>query len=100
MKGGLIALPQVMWTRCMLHKESLVSKEMSELSDVMDSIVKAVNFVKKCALQTCLHTLLYFTILRFDGFHMEQCCHTCWRYTRLFGSFTSPKPCRAGCKFQ
>ena len=82
----------------------ILAKDMSvELSDVMDSVVKVVNIVKKSALQTRLfsnlcaaekNTLRYCTILRFDGFHVEQCCHVCWNYARLFGSFyfsfTSP----------
>uniref|UniRef100_A0A8P4GCM0 SCAN domain-containing protein 3 n=1 Tax=Dicentrarchus labrax TaxID=13489 RepID=A0A8P4GCM0_DICLA len=58
LKSGLIALvrdvaPEVIWTHCMLHRESLVAKDMSaELSDVMGSAVKVVNIVKKSALQT------------------------------------------------
>ncbi|KAJ4944234.1 hypothetical protein JOQ06_012779 [Pogonophryne albipinna] len=64
LKSGLIALvrdvsPQVMWTHCMLHRESLVAKDMSaELADVMDSVVKVVNLVKKSALQTRLFSNL------------------------------------------
>ena len=63
-KSGLIALvrdvaPQVIWTHCMLHREALVAKDMSvELSDVMDSVVKVVNIVKKSALQTRLFSNL------------------------------------------
>uniref|UniRef100_A0A8C5A3P1 DUF4371 domain-containing protein n=1 Tax=Gadus morhua TaxID=8049 RepID=A0A8C5A3P1_GADMO len=62
LKSGLIALvrdvaPEVIWTHCMLHRESLVAKDMSaELSDVMD--VKVVNIVKKSALQTRLFSNL------------------------------------------
>uniref|UniRef100_A0A3Q2NXH9 HAT C-terminal dimerisation domain-containing protein n=1 Tax=Fundulus heteroclitus TaxID=8078 RepID=A0A3Q2NXH9_FUNHE len=64
LKSGLIALvrdvaPEVIWTHCMLHRESLVAKDMSaELSDVMDSVVKVVNIVKKSALQTRLFSNL------------------------------------------
>ena len=51
--------PEVIWTHCMLHKESLVAKEMSaELSYVMESVVKVVNTVKKSALQTRLFSNL------------------------------------------
>ena len=40
---------------CMLHRESLVAKDMSaELHDVMDTVMKVVNIVKKSALQTRL----------------------------------------------
>ena len=43
----------------MIHRESLVAKEMSaELSDVMDSVVKVVNIIKKSALQTRLFSNL------------------------------------------
>lgn len=101
LKNGPITLvkdkaPQVMWMHRMLHRESVVAKEISaELSDVMDSVVKAVNFVKTSALQTHLlrekNTLLYITILRFDGFHAEQCCHACWSSARYLGVFTSPE---------
>ena len=64
LKSGLIALvrdmaPEVIWTHCMLHREALVAKDMSaELSDVMNSVVKVVNIVKKSALQTQLFSNL------------------------------------------
>uniref|UniRef100_A0A8C4ESG1 HAT C-terminal dimerisation domain-containing protein n=1 Tax=Dicentrarchus labrax TaxID=13489 RepID=A0A8C4ESG1_DICLA len=49
LKSGLIALV----------RDSLVAKDMSaELSDVMDSVVKVVNIVKKSALQTRLFSNL------------------------------------------
>ena len=60
LKSGPIALlrvvvPEVIWTHSMLHRESLVANDMSaERSDVMDSVVKVVNIVKKSALQTQL----------------------------------------------
>ena len=59
-RSGVIALvrdPQVIWTHCMLHRESLVDMS-TELSDVMDSVVKVVNIVKKSALQTRLFSNL------------------------------------------
>ena len=52
LKSGLIVLVrhaarEVIWTHCMLHRESLVAKDMStELSDVMDLVMKVVNKVK------------------------------------------------------
>ncbi|XP_073711553.1 zinc finger MYM-type protein 6-like [Misgurnus anguillicaudatus] len=64
LKSGLIALvrqvvPDVLWTHCMLHRESLVAKELSvEFADVMESVVKAVNFIKRSALQTRLFAAL------------------------------------------
>uniref|UniRef100_A0A671XCY3 DUF4371 domain-containing protein n=1 Tax=Sparus aurata TaxID=8175 RepID=A0A671XCY3_SPAAU len=64
LKSGLIALvrdvvPEVIWTHCMMHRESLVAKDMNaELSDIMDSVVKVVNTVKKSALQTRLSSNL------------------------------------------
>lgn len=64
LKSGLIALvkqvaPNVLWTHCMLHRESLAAKQLSgEFSDVMDSVVKAVNFIKRSALQTRLFASL------------------------------------------
>ena len=121
-KSGLIALlrdvaPQVIWTHCMLHREALVAKDMStELSDVMDSVVKVVNIVKKSALQTRLfsnlcaaeeeeHTaLLYHSEaipfdVPFDGFRVEQCCHVCWNYASLSGSFYCSKSAQSWLHF-
>lgn len=52
LKSGLIVLvrevaPEVIWMHCMLHRESLVAKDMSaELSDVMGSVVKVKNIVR------------------------------------------------------
>lgn len=64
LKSGLISLvrdvsPQVIWTHCMLHRESLVAKDMSaELAEVVGAVVKVVNLVKKSALQTRLFSNL------------------------------------------
>lgn len=71
-----------MWTYCMLHRDYQMSEE---FADVMDSVVKALHFLKGSALQTCLFTSLCaavgeehtcFIILRCVGFLVDQCC--CW----------------------
>ena len=39
--------PHAEWTHCFIHREALVSKELSEdLHEVLNNIVKAVNFIK------------------------------------------------------
>lgn len=51
-RGGLQALirrvsPDVQWTHCMIHREALVSKQLSpELNDVMTDVITTVNFIK------------------------------------------------------
>lgn len=50
--AGLQALvrkvaPRVIWTHCMIHRQSLVSKDMSEdLRKVFDVVIRVVNFIK------------------------------------------------------
>ena len=71
------AAPGIIWTHCMIHRESLASKELSaELSSVFDTVVKAVNLIKRKALNTRLfsnlcedvgsehHSLLYHSEVR------------------------------------
>ena len=39
--------PHAEWTHCFIHREALVSKELSEdLHEVLNNIMKAVNFIK------------------------------------------------------
>ena len=39
--------PHAEWTHCFIHREALVSKDLSEdLHEVLNNIVKAVNFIK------------------------------------------------------
>ena len=39
--------PHAEWTHCFIHREALVSNELSEdLHEVLNNIVKAVNFIK------------------------------------------------------
>ena len=39
--------PNAEWTHCFIHREALVSKELSaDLNEVINSIVKAVNYIK------------------------------------------------------
>jgi zinc finger BED domain-containing protein 5/7/8/9 len=51
-KAGLQALirekaPDMKWTHCMVHREALASKDMSEeLHDVLKIVIKMVNFIK------------------------------------------------------
>ncbi|XP_024145995.1 zinc finger BED domain-containing protein 5 [Oryzias melastigma] len=51
-KGGLQALikrvtPNVQWTHCMIHREALVSKQLSpDLHDVMTDVITTVNYIK------------------------------------------------------
>uniref|UniRef100_A0A3B4VDX5 HAT C-terminal dimerisation domain-containing protein n=1 Tax=Seriola dumerili TaxID=41447 RepID=A0A3B4VDX5_SERDU len=53
------AAPGIIWTHCMIHRESLASKELSiELSSVFDSVVKTVNLIKRKALNTRLFSSL------------------------------------------
>jgi hypothetical protein len=38
---------EVMWTHCMLHRESLARKQLCpELSEVMNTMIKTVNYLK------------------------------------------------------
>uniref|UniRef100_A0A3B4X3Q8 DUF4371 domain-containing protein n=1 Tax=Seriola lalandi dorsalis TaxID=1841481 RepID=A0A3B4X3Q8_SERLL len=51
--------PGIIWTHCMIHRESLASKELSiELGSVFDSVVKTVNLIKRKALNTRLFSSL------------------------------------------
>jgi hypothetical protein len=51
-KAGLRALIkrsalEAMWTQCRTHRESLATKELCpELSEVMDLVIKTVNYIK------------------------------------------------------
>ena len=79
----------------MLHRESLATKAMSaDFADVMDTVVKAVNFIKRSALQTRLfaplqerRTMRSFTILRSDGFPVDQYWHASLNYAQPSTSF-------------
>lgn len=43
------------WTHCMLHREALVSKQMStELNKVLNEAIKIINFIKSGALNSRL----------------------------------------------
>ena len=51
--------PGIIWTHCLIHRESLASKDLSvELSDVFGVVVKTVNFIKRNALNTRLFSSL------------------------------------------
>jgi hypothetical protein len=56
-KGELQALmkrsaPEAMWTHCMIHRESPAMKELGpELSEVMDTVIRSVNYIKTCPLE-------------------------------------------------
>ena len=82
----------------MLHRESLATKEMStDLADVMDTVVKPVNCIKKSALQTRLfaslcaatgeehNTLLYHSEV--SGFPVEQYWHASLNYAQVSMTF-------------
>ena len=79
----------------------------AELSDVMDSVVKAVNIVKKSALRTrlllslcCCRRRTYCATVSFWAFVWSSVV-TCVRVMHVYsGIFTLPKQCRAGCKRQ
>jgi hypothetical protein len=51
-KGGLQILikrsaAEAMWTHCTIHRESLATKELfPELSEVKDTVIKSVNYIK------------------------------------------------------
>jgi hypothetical protein len=51
-KEGLQALikrpaPGAMWTHCMIHRETLATKELRpELSEVMDTVIRTVHCTK------------------------------------------------------
>jgi hypothetical protein len=51
-KEGLQALnegsaSEAMWTQCMIHRESPVTKELCpERSEVMDTVIETVNYIK------------------------------------------------------
>jgi hypothetical protein len=58
-KKGLQALvkrpaPEAMWTHCVIHRESLATKELfPELREMMGTVIKTVNYIKtpsKCRL--------------------------------------------------
>jgi hypothetical protein len=39
--------PETVWTPCMIHHESLARKELCpELTQVMDTVMKTVNYIK------------------------------------------------------
>ena len=39
--------PKAQWTHCFIHREALMSKELSvDLHEVLKTIVKAVNYIK------------------------------------------------------
>jgi hypothetical protein len=45
--------PDVVWTHCMIHRESLARKELCpELSKMMDTVIKTVNHIKTCPLKS------------------------------------------------
>jgi hypothetical protein len=56
-KGGLQALikwlaPEAMWTHCMIHHESPAMKDLCpELSEVMDTVIRSVKYIKTCPLK-------------------------------------------------
>jgi len=58
--AGLQALvkkkvPKVVWTHCMLHRASLVSKKMSgELNNIFTKVTKIINYIKNSALKVRL----------------------------------------------
>jgi hypothetical protein len=44
--------PETMWTHCMIHHESLAMKELCpELTEVMDTVIKTINYIKACPLR-------------------------------------------------
>jgi hypothetical protein len=63
-KGGLQALikrsaPKAMWTHCMIHHESPAMKELCpELSEVMDTVIRSVNYMNTCPLKNRLFAKL------------------------------------------
>jgi hypothetical protein len=59
-KGGLQALikrsaSEAMWTHCMIHHETLAMKKLCpELSEVMDTVIRFVNYINTCPLNNRL----------------------------------------------
>jgi hypothetical protein len=52
--------PKAMWTHCMLHHESLATKELCpELGEVMDTVTKTVNYIKTHPLKSRLFAELF-----------------------------------------
>jgi hypothetical protein len=44
--------PETMWTHCMIHRELLATKELCpELTEVMDTVIRTVNYIKACPLK-------------------------------------------------
>ncbi|KAM3862185.1 SCAN domain-containing protein 3-like [Diretmus argenteus] len=66
--------PEAKWTHCFLHRESLASKRMSpEFHEVMDVVVKTVNFIKKNAVNSrCFSQLCE----RMEADHVQLLYHS------------------------
>jgi hypothetical protein len=68
-KDGLQSLikrsaQEAMWTHCMIHRESLATKELCpELSEGMDAVIRTVNYTKICL----LNTRIFCRIMRGNG---------------------------------
>jgi hypothetical protein len=51
--------PETVWTPCMIHHESLVMEELCpELTKVMDTVMKTVNYIKTQPLNSRLFVKL------------------------------------------
>jgi hypothetical protein len=63
-KGGLLAVikrsaPEVVWTHCMIHHESLTMKELCpEVSEVMGTAIRTVNYPKTRPLESRVFAVL------------------------------------------
>jgi hypothetical protein len=50
---------EVMWTHCMVHRESLATKELCpDLSEVIDTVIGTVNYIKTRPLKSGLFAKL------------------------------------------
>lgn len=76
---GFLALvkkenPDVIFTHCFLHREALVAKSLvPELNDVMQTVIKMVNFIKSRPLKTRLFDSLCSAM---DAEHTQLLLHT------------------------
>jgi hypothetical protein len=47
--------PEAVWTHCMIHRESLATKELCpELNEVLNVVIKSVNYIKTRPLKSRL----------------------------------------------
>ena len=52
-------VPDVKWTHCCIHRESLAAKKMpGKLKSTLDEAVKVVNFIKANPLNSCIFSVL------------------------------------------